>query len=119
MYFMMAEPKYLALLRRELEQVFPDPSGPLPDEKLAQMPLLDAVLKESLRLGSPYFMPREVPAGGATIDGQFVPEGTVVAQAAYSQQIDPDNFYPEPLVSSCLAALAIVLTVTGVAAFPS
>lgn len=117
-YFITTEPKYLYLLRDELEQAFPDPSGPLPDDKLVRVPLLDAVLNEALRLGSPYFLPRVVPEGGATIDGQFIPEGTVVAQAAYSQQVDPENFYPDPLVSSSFVTSALVLTAAGVAEFP-
>ena len=114
-----SRPKYFALLRHELEQVFPDPSGPLQDDKLAAIPLLDAVINEALRLGSPYFISRVVPEGGATIDGQFVPEGTVIAQAAYSQQIDPDNFYPDPLVSRRCATLALVLIIAGAVELPS
>ena len=106
-YFMTTEPKYFQLLRRELTQVFSDPTGPLLDEKLSQIPLLDAVINESLRLGSPYFLPRVVPEGGCAIEGRFLPEGTVVAQAAYSQQIDPENFYPDPLVRHALAYISI------------
>ena len=106
MYFITAQPKYFLRLREELEQVFFDPYGPLPDDKLVKVPFLDAVMKESLRLGTPYFMPRVVPEGGATIDGQFIPEGTIVAKANYSQQTDPENFYPEPLVRSRFCDMA-------------
>ncbi|GJE88926.1 cytochrome P450 [Phanerochaete sordida] len=96
-YFITTQQKYFQLLRTELETMFTDPIGPLPDSSLSQLPLLDAIIHEALRLGSPYFLPRVVPDGGAVLDGHFLPAGTVVANAAYSQQTSPDNFYPDPL----------------------
>jgi cytochrome P450 len=63
------------------------------------LPFLNAVVNESLRLGTPFFLPRVIPEGGVTIDGNFIPEGTMAAFAAFSQQTSPDNFYPDPLVS--------------------
>ncbi|GJE88881.1 cytochrome P450 [Phanerochaete sordida] len=97
MYFMLTQPAYLELLRSQLEEIFVDPLGPLPDEKLSEVPLLDAVINEALRLGTPFFLPRVVSKGGAIFDEQFIPEDTIVVQAAYSQQIDPVNFWPDPL----------------------
>ncbi|KAI0481367.1 putative cytochrome P450 monooxygenase [Xylariaceae sp. FL0804] len=62
-----------------------------------------AVLKESLRRYPPVpsGLPRRVPAGGAEIDGNFVPEGTIVAvwQWAINHSTDywtdPMTFAPE------------------------
>ncbi|KAF8526956.1 cytochrome P450 [Hysterangium stoloniferum] len=67
--------------------------------------LLNAVLNETLRLGSPFFLPRIVPAGGVTVDGRFIPGGTIVAIAAYSQQVSPEIYPPDPLVGPhvCIA----------------
>ncbi|CAI4211080.1 unnamed protein product [Parascedosporium putredinis] len=62
-----------------------------------------ACLNESLRLFPPVAigLPRRIPAGGATIAGQYVPEGTVVG--VYQWAINrlssnwnaPDEFIPE------------------------
>lgn len=53
-----------------------------------------AVFKEGLRFYPPVAgeMPRVVPKGGATIAGQFVPHGTVVAAAQYAMNHAPRNF---------------------------
>ena len=99
-FFLVSEPRYYKTLREELDQAFPDPLGHLPASKLATLQYLEAVINEALRLGSPFFLPRVVPKGGANIDGMFIPEGTIVALAAYSQQTSPDNFFPEPEVCS-------------------
>ncbi|GJE88938.1 cytochrome P450 [Phanerochaete sordida] len=96
-FFVTTEPKYSQRLRFQLSEVFSDPTGPFPDDKLNRVPLLDAVINEALRLGSPFFLLRIVPVGGVVIDGQYLPADTIVALAAYTQQIDPDNFSPDPL----------------------
>lgn len=53
-----------------------------------------AVFKEALRFYPPVAgeMPRVVPQGGATVAGQFVPEGTTVAPAQYAMNHAPRNF---------------------------
>ncbi|KAI0046870.1 cytochrome P450 [Auriscalpium vulgare] len=96
-YFMLSEPDTLDTLRSELEKAFPDPTGALPPAELAALPYLNAVVNEALRLGSPFFVPRIVPSGGITIDGRFIPEDSIVAIAAYSQQTSSDNFFPDPM----------------------
>lgn len=97
--FLAAEPKYHKLLRAELDKCFRDPLGPISLDDLTPegLPILNGVIQESLRLGSPYFLPRVVPPGGTHIDGKYIPEETIVAFAAYSQQISPANFYPAPM----------------------
>ena len=105
LYFLITEPRYYQMLRQEVARAFPDPNMPLSHDELRRLPFLESVILEALRLGSPYFLPRIVPDGGARIDDKFIPGGTVVALAAYSQQTDPSNFFPDPLVSdsnSCL-----------------
>ena len=95
---------YYDQLQKEVDGAFNDPSGPLDWEILAHLPFLNAVINEALRLASPYYLPRIVPKGGVTIDGDYIPGGVTVAIAAYSQQMSEENFYPHPLV--CIFILA-------------
>lgn len=58
---------------------------------------MNAVVDESLRLGAPFpGLPRVAPKGGATLDGTFIPEGTIVGVPAWAQHTTEDNFYPMP-----------------------
>jgi cytochrome P450 len=100
-YFMITEPRYYQMLQSEILTAFPDPTVEFSDHILANLPFLEAVLNETLRLGSPYFVPRSVQSGGIRICDTFIPEGSDIALAAYSQQVDPNNFFPDPLVRSC------------------
>lgn len=96
-FFLLASPEYYSKLQAELDANFKDKTGPLNPNLLSSLPWLNAVINEALRLGSPFFLPRLAPAGGMELDGHFLPEGTIVALAAYSQQTSPDNFYPDTL----------------------
>ncbi|PIL32262.1 cytochrome P450 [Ganoderma sinense ZZ0214-1] len=95
-YFLLSTPQYYRRLRKELDEAFLDPASPLSLNTLAQLEFLDAVINETLRLASPYFNPRIIPRGGSVVDGKYIPGGTIVALAAHSQQVSPDNFYPSP-----------------------
>lgn len=56
---------------------------------------LEAVLTEALRLYPPVAgtLPRQVPPGGETIDGAYVPSGTSVGVNHFSAYHHPQNFY--------------------------
>ncbi|KIJ54456.1 hypothetical protein M422DRAFT_58037 [Sphaerobolus stellatus SS14] len=97
LYFITAQPHYYQYLRAELDQVVSGSIGDLDIKVLSELPLLNGIINETLRLGSPFFLPRVVPAEGAAIGTEVLPGGTIVAFAAYSQQTSPDNFYPEPM----------------------
>ncbi|KAI0629803.1 cytochrome P450 [Trametes polyzona] len=85
-------------LRAELSQ------HPAPTTALDDLPYLDAVVKEGLRVFSPIPMsfPRVAPAGGALVGGAWVPGGTVVSCQPHTlHRLDtavfplPDEFRPE------------------------
>ncbi|KAL5867419.1 hypothetical protein ACKVWC_011309 [Pyricularia oryzae] len=60
---------------------------------LAQMPYLNAVVQEGLRLYMPGgITPRVVPGAGATICGEFIPGGTRVAYHSPAAFTNPMNF---------------------------
>jgi cytochrome P450 len=77
-------------------------------QTLDRLPLLDAILKETMRLRSPAPGPqrRVVPAGGITVDGYFVPEDTIIGTSQRAiHRIpevfpDPDDWKPERWLSS-------------------
>lgn len=96
-YYLLSHPQYYKQLYDVLHAEFPDPMEHLEGSRLAGISLLGDVIDESLRLQTAFYFPRIVPSGGVTIDGSFIPEGTIVSVASYSQQIDPTNFYPDPL----------------------
>ncbi|KAL2006162.1 hypothetical protein VTN00DRAFT_9816 [Thermoascus crustaceus] len=83
-------------LHQELSQAPPGIS-------LDDLPYLEAVLKEALRLAPPIPMSlRDVPSGGWTIGGYYVLEGTIVSCQPYSvHRLNkdvfprPDTFWPE------------------------
>jgi hypothetical protein len=54
--------------------------------QLESLPLLDAIITETLRLHHPSPGPqrRMVPKDGASIDGYFIPEGVTISSSAYS-----------------------------------
>ncbi|OKL55861.1 hypothetical protein UA08_08881 [Talaromyces atroroseus] len=74
-------------LRREILQN--------PNAKINDLPYLDAVIKEGLRLFAPIPMslPRYVPENGRVIGGYKCPPGTIVSCQAYSLHLlNPDVF---------------------------
>lgn len=90
-------------LRKELRKLdafhYPSSNQSLPDAKaLDALPLLDAVISETLRLygAVPGGQPRIVPKGGCRL-GRFnnIPEGTRVAASAYVLHRNPEVF-PQP-----------------------
>lgn len=89
---------YQHKLREELSTLDYDTDG-WPDSKhLARLPWLNAILKESLRLYTPLpaFEPRQCPVG-ITIDGYFIPAGTVVGMSPYCMHRE-EAIFPEPTV---------------------
>lgn len=89
----LSQPRNLEIqrrLQRELRQNR--------DVPIDQLPYLDGVVSEGLRLFPPIPMslPRLVPEGGRIIDDVFLPEGTVVSCQAYSVHRVNTNVFPEP-----------------------
>lgn len=96
-FFLLSHPDKLTKLRQELSNASPDKST-LSPRILGNLPYLNAVVDESLRLGTPFpGLPRIVPQGGLQIANWFIPPGTIVGVPAYSVQVAPENFQPDPL----------------------
>lgn len=97
-YYLIAHPQTLQRLQTKLSEAYPNGISSIIEEKLVDIPFLDAVITETFRLGTPWFMPRVVPSDGVMLDHHFVPKDTIVVVATYSQQTNEENFSPQPLV---------------------
>lgn len=97
-FFLLSNRPLYKKLERELDQHFPDSKGVLEMSKLSELSYLNAVIHETQRLGTPFFLPRIVPSEGVVIDGIQIPRDTVVVLAAHTQQTSEENFGPDPLV---------------------
>ena len=84
-------------VRQALEQEVAIVEEPLTDAKLERLPILNAIIEETLRLygAAPATLPRVVPKGGATLAGYFMPEGAIVGTQAFTYHRDPALF-PDP-----------------------
>ena len=78
-YYLMKNPRVLNRLRAELEEALgkrDTPSKRVSMKEAQNIPYLQAVIKESLRiLPNGLHFPRVVPKGGLTLAGQYFPEG--------------------------------------------
>ncbi|GFF77359.1 hypothetical protein CNMCM6936_002355 [Aspergillus lentulus] len=91
----LSQPK----LQQELEEEVAGLDEEYEDADIERLPLLNAAIKESLRLygAAPGSLPRSVPAGGATLSKYFIPEGTTVSTQSYTIHRDK-NIFPDPEV---------------------
>ncbi|WKT51096.1 Cytochrome P450 [Fusarium oxysporum f. sp. vasinfectum] len=69
-----------------------------PDVSSDQLEYLEAVVKEGLRVfpSIPMSLPRCVPEGGATVDGHWLPGGTIVSCQPYSMHRIDEAVFPRP-----------------------
>ncbi|KAI0550397.1 cytochrome P450 [Xylaria curta] len=106
LYYLIKNPGCLQKLREEIVDFQEQGllSASFGFKETQQMPYLQAVIKEALRIHPATGLPleREVPEGGATISGRFFPAGTIVGINSWvahrNTQIfgaDADEFRPE------------------------
>jgi cytochrome P450 len=98
-------PSVIGILRRELRdnglerESLSDGEG---FERLEKLPYLNAIIKETLRLGNlvPDRLPRAVPSESITIGSEYIPSGTIVSgstQLLHMNQVlfpEPQTFLP-------------------------
>ncbi|KAJ6127323.1 hypothetical protein N7523_002935 [Penicillium sp. IBT 18751x] len=91
-YLLLHQDKYLRLVG-EIRGNF-DKASDIALSAIAEMPYLNAVLAETMRIYPPIpaMLPRVVPEGGAFINGKHVPGGVSVSISLYSAFHSPDNF---------------------------
>jgi cytochrome P450 len=66
-------------------------SNPIKDSEARELPYLQAVIKESLRIFPPVtgLFLKEVPPGGDTLNGIFVPEKTTIGSSSFGVMRNP------------------------------
>jgi len=99
-YYLLSYPPVLTRLREELESKLP-PGDEYPDMTLlGQLPFLNAVINETLRLqpATPTGLQRTPPAdsNGVVIGQIVIPPGTTVQIPIWSLHRDPRYFWPHP-----------------------
>ena len=72
-------------------------SSPIMDTEARNLPYLQALIKEGLRYypPAPATMFKQVPVGGDTVDGKYLPEGTQIGGSALGVQHSKDIYGPD------------------------
>lgn len=95
----MNTPSALNALRHEIDQAVAAGriSSPITDAEAYQLPYLQAVIKEGIRMFPPSTGHnfKQVPKGGATIHGIFLPEGTQLGINVMRMMRDKETFGPD------------------------
>lgn len=103
LYNLLRSPDTMRKLREEISQFEQQGRCGNPDvsfKESQEMPYLQAVMKEALRIHSATGLPlwRVVPEGGAEICGYFFPEGTTVGINTWCAHYNEDVFGPDAKV---------------------
>ncbi|ORY19673.1 pisatin demethylase [Clohesyomyces aquaticus] len=100
--FLIAHPEKFDRLKKEIRDAFRTEEE-ITVGKTTTLQYLNGCIEETLRIlpPAPIGFLRSVPAGGDTVDGEFIPGGTTVSVSSWCAQHnprnfrDPDEFIPE------------------------
>ncbi|KAI0354613.1 high nitrogen upregulated cytochrome P450 monooxygenase 2 [Trametes cingulata] len=99
-FCLLTHPDAYTRLRAEVDSYYPTGEDALNTKHHADMPYLNAVINEAMRLYPPVSdgSQRIVPlgSGGKVIGNSYLPEGTITTVHMYSIHRDPRNFSPLP-----------------------
>ncbi|KAL1860629.1 hypothetical protein Daus18300_009119 [Diaporthe australafricana] len=99
-YHLTKQPELWLELKRQLRVAIPEENTQPDLAELEKVPLMEAVAKESLRVGCPIRgrIPRIVPTGGMVCGGVRIPQGTGVFSAQWYYCRDPNVYYQPQLL---------------------
>lgn len=97
-FYLVRDQIRLEKLAHEIRSTFASANDIVPGQKLQSCTYLRACIDEGMRLtpAGPSELGREIKPGGATINGEHYPAGTVVGVAAWAQT--RNEVYRDPLV---------------------
>ncbi|KNG90648.1 benzoate 4-monooxygenase cytochrome P450 [Aspergillus nomiae NRRL 13137] len=97
LFHLLQHPTVLDRVTSEVWGAFPS-ANQMSVQALLRLPLLEAAIKEGIRLTSPVplGLTRLVPIGGHMINGEFFAEGTVVSYMQWAANVSPQN-YTDPI----------------------
>ncbi|KAL3477810.1 putative benzoate 4-monooxygenase cytochrome P450 [Aspergillus californicus] len=92
-FHLLRNPKVLAEVTEEVRSSFTTAED-MDFRTLSKLPILDAAIKEGIRLTSPVplGLTRLVPDGGHVINGEYFPAGTTVSYMQWAANLSPLNF---------------------------
>ncbi|KAI5815059.1 cytochrome P450 67 [Pyronema omphalodes] len=93
-YFMIKNPGVYMKLQRLLDQKFPNGDADFDYSQLSDVPFLDGIINETLRLkpSVPGELTRITPKEGITISGTYIPRDVIVSIPIHSLHRDPRYF---------------------------
>ncbi|KAI1214327.1 putative elymoclavine monooxygenase [Annulohypoxylon truncatum] len=96
-HYLLSSPEILAKLQAELDQSSLIIRGDFDHKRIQNLPYLNAVVKETLRLSNPVpgCLPRIVPSGGIHVKSVYIPAGTAVSVTLLCIQQN-EKLFPEP-----------------------
>ncbi|KAJ5092603.1 hypothetical protein NUU61_007473 [Penicillium alfredii] len=114
LFYLVRQPATLAKLCAEVRGAFATVEDIVSGPQLSELGYLKACLDEALRLAPavPGAPPRAVMAGGAVVDGVFLPAGTDCGTPVYSihrqdrYYREPDTYLPERWIEGATCAAA-------------
>ncbi|KAL7624516.1 hypothetical protein AAE478_006081 [Parahypoxylon ruwenzoriense] len=81
LFLLLAHPEAMYRVKSEIRSAFHSEQS-ITAASVTQLPYLIAAIDESMRVWPPVataFNPRQVSSGGCTVDGYFIPEGSIIA----------------------------------------
>ncbi|KAL4942502.1 hypothetical protein BDV06DRAFT_235403 [Aspergillus oleicola] len=93
LFRLLRNPEVLEKLTKEIRSSFTTAED-MDFGSLSRLPVLDAAIKEGIRLTSPVplGLTRLIPDGGHTINGEYFPAGTTVSYSQWAANLSPSNF---------------------------
>lgn len=92
-YYLLRNPEIMERLQNEVRMTFTTYKD-IHAASTVPLKYMNAVILEGLRIHPPlpFSLPRLVPKGGDSVDGHWLPEGTVVSTSPIGASLDPSNF---------------------------